>query len=30
MANDKEYISAVNLPSGSKKYMKDEEVREVV
>ena len=30
MINDREYISAVNLPSGSKKYMKDEEVREVV
>lgn len=30
MINDREYISAVNLPSGSKKYIKDEEVREVV
>ena len=30
MANDKEYISAINLPGGSKKYIKDEEVREVV
>ena len=31
MVNDnREYISAVNLPGGSKKYIKDEEVREIV
>lgn len=28
MINDREYISAVNLPSGSKKYIKDEEARQ--